>query len=140
MLSHPKQQGFTLIEIMVVLVIIGIIAMLVVPNVLSRPDDARVTVTKADIQAISNALEIYKLDNYTYPTTLQGLDALVKKPAGTPEPKNWKAGGYLKSVPADPWGNPYQYASPGINAPYDLLSYGADGKAGGDGYNKDISN
>src|SRR5476651_1831536 len=106
---QSRQSGFTLIEIMVVLVIIGILAVLVVPNILSRPDDARVIVAKSDIQAIANALELYKLDNHNYPGTQQGLEALVKKPEGVPEAKHWKADGYLKSVPLDAWGNPYQY-------------------------------
>ncbi len=136
-MNKSSEQGFTLIEIMVVLVIIGVIATLVVPNILSRPDDARVTVAKADMQSIGNALELYKLDNYTYPTTQQGLEALVKPPA---EVKNWKAGGYLKNTPKDPWGTPYQYVSPGAHGAYDLMSLGADGKQGGEAYNKDIGN
>lgn len=135
-----RRNGFTLIEIMVVLVIIGIIAVLVVPNILSRPDDARVVVAKADIQSISNAFELYRLDNHNYPSTSQGLEALVKKPDGQPEAKFWKSGGYLKSMPVDPWGNPYQYLSPGTHGAYDLMSFGADGKPGGDNYNKDLGN
>jgi general secretion pathway protein G len=134
------QKGFTLLEILVVLLILSVIAGLVVPNVLSRPNDARVTVANADIRSISNALELYKLDNFVYPTTAQGLGALVKKPAAPPEPKNWSAGGYLKAMPADPWGSAYQYAVPGKGKAYDLFSFGADGKQGGEGYDADISN
>lgn len=138
--SHSR-SGFTLIEIMIVLVILSIIASLVVPNIMSRPDDARVTVAKSDVRAISNALELYKFDNYQYPSTEQGLMALVKKPLGSPEAKNWKAGGYLPNVPMDPWGNPYQYKQPGTHGgAYDVFSYGADGKEGGEGYDKDIGN
>jgi type II secretion system protein G len=140
MSAPTRRSGFTLIEILIVLVILSIIASLVVPNIMSRPDDARVTVAKADIRAVSNALELYKFDNFQYPSTQQGLMALVKKPAGYPVPKNWKQDGYLKTVPVDPWGNPYQYQQPGTHGAYDVYSYGADGKLGGDAYNKDIGN
>ncbi len=133
-------KGFTLIEIMVVLVIIGVMAALVVPNVLSRPDDARAVVAKSDVKAIGNALEFYKLDNNIYPSTQQGLEALIKKPSGLPEAKHWKTEGYLKAVPVDPWGNPYQYMSPGQKNAYDLICLGADGKPGGDGHAQDITN
>ena len=133
------QAGFTLIEILVVLVILSILAALVVPNVMSRPDDARVTAARADVRAIANALELYKFDNFHYPTSDQGLQALVEKPAGD-DAANWKAGGYLSSVPLDPWGRPYQYRQPGDHGAYDVFSYGADGKEGGEGYNKDIGN
>lgn len=135
-----KQRGFTLIEIMVVVVILGILAALVVPQVMNRPDQAKVTVAKGDIKAIGAALDMYKLDNYSYPSTQQGLDALVKKPGGNPQPKNWNRDGYLKRVPKDPWGNEYQYLSPGTQGPYDLYSYGADGKQGGSDLNADIGN
>ena len=139
MTKSKARSGFTLIEILVVLVILCVLAALVVPNVISRPDDARVTVAKTDIQAISSALELYKFDNFTYPTSEQGLRALVEKPSGTPQPKNWKEGGYLKSLPIDPWGNPYQYRKPGGRGqPYEVLSYGADGRSGGTGYDQDI--
>ncbi len=138
--KRTQQDGFTLIEIMVVLVIIGIIAMLVVPNILSRPDDARTIIAKADIQSISNALELYKLDNYSYPSTEQGLGALVKQPTGQPETPHWKEGGYLKTMPLDPWGRFYQYQRPGSHGAYDLWSFGADGKQGGERYDKDIGN
>lgn len=135
-----KQRGFTLIEIMVVVVILGILAALVVPQVMNRPDQAKVTVAKGDIKAIGAALDMYKLDNYSYPSTQQGLDALVKKPGGNPQPKNWNRDGYLKRVPKDPWGNEYQYLSPGTQGAYDLYSYGADGKQGGSDLNADIGN
>ncbi|MFI8740865.1 type II secretion system major pseudopilin GspG [Stutzerimonas zhaodongensis] len=138
MLNERKQGGFTLIEIMVVVVILGILAALVVPQVMNRPDQAKVTVAKGDIKAIGAALDMYKLDNYSYPSTQQGLDALVEKPGGNPQPKNWNRDGYLKRVPKDPWGNEYQYLSPGTQGPYDLYSYGADGKQGGSELNADI--
>lgn len=140
MLNERKQGGFTLIEIMVVVVILGILAALVVPQVMNRPDQAKVTVAKGDIKAIGAALDMYKLDNYSYPSTQQGLDALVEKPGGNPQPKNWNRDGYLKRVPKDPWGNEYQYLSPGTQGPYDLYSYGADGKQGGSELNADIGN
>ncbi|WP_313087727.1 type II secretion system major pseudopilin GspG [Pseudomonas sp.] len=139
-LNDRKQRGFTLIEIMVVVVILGILAALVVPQVMNRPDQAKVTVAKGDIKAIGAALDMYKLDNYAYPSTQQGLEALVEKPSGSPQPKNWNRDGYLKRVPKDPWGNEYQYLSPGTEGPYDLYSYGADGKQGGSELNADIGN
>lgn len=137
-LNDCRQRGFTLIEIMVVVVILGILAALVVPQVMNRPDQAKVTVAKGDIKAISAALDMYKLDNYSYPSTQQGLDALVEKPGGNPQPKNWNRDGYLKRVPKDPWGNEYQYLSPGTHGQFDLYSYGADGKQGGSELNADI--
>ncbi len=139
-LNERKQRGFTLIEIMVVVVILGILAALVVPQVMSRPDQAKVTVAKGDIKAIGAALDMYKLDNYSYPSTQQGLDALVEKPGGNPQPKNWNRDGYLKRLPKDPWGNDYQYLSPGTQGQFDLYSYGADGKQGGSDLNADIGN
>jgi len=139
-LNSRKQGGFTLIEIMVVVVILGILAALVVPQVMNRPDQAKVTVAKGDIKAIGAALDMYKLDNYAYPSTQQGLDALVEKPGGNPQPKNWNRDGYLKRVPKDPWGNEYQYLSPGTQGQYDMYSYGADGKQGGSELNADIGN
>lgn len=139
-LNERKQRGFTLIEIMVVVVILGILAALVVPQVMNRPDQAKVTVAKGDIKAIGAALDMYKLDNYSYPSTQQGLDALVEKPGGNPQPKNWNRDGYLKRVPKDPWGNDYQYLSPGTEGQFDLYSYGADGKQGGSDLNADIGN
>jgi len=123
-----------------VVVILGILAALVVPQVMSRPDQAKVTVAKGDIKAIAAALDMYKLDNFAYPSTQQGLDALVKKPSGTPQPKNWNRDGYLKRLPKDPWGNDYQYLSPGTQGQFDLYSFGADGKPGGSELNADIGN
>ena len=134
-----KQKGFTLIEIMVVVVILGILAALVVPQVMSRPDQAKVTVAKGDIKAIAASLDMYKLDNQAYPSTQQGLDALVKKPSGNPQPRNWNKDGYLKKLPVDPWGNPYQYAIPGRDGmPFAIYSFGADGKSGGEGNDTDV--
>lgn len=139
-LQRYRQGGFTLIEIMVVVVILGILAALVVPQVMSRPDQAKVTVAKGDIKAIAAALDMYKLDNFSYPSTQQGLEALVSRPSGSPQPRNWNADGYLKRLPKDPWGNDYQYLAPGTKGPYDLFSYGADGKPGGSELNADIGN
>jgi general secretion pathway protein G len=136
---EPRQQGFTLIEIMVVMVILGLLVAVVAPNIMGRSDQARVTVAETQLSNIANALDLYRLDNSHYPSTQQGLEALVRKPSGSPEPKNWNAGGYMKSVPEDPWGNEYQYVSPGVEGPYDLYSYGADGQEGGEGDNADIS-
>ncbi|GGH95891.1 type II secretion system major pseudopilin GspG [Pseudomonas fluvialis] len=137
---QQRQQGFTLIEIMVVVVILGILAALVVPQVMSRPDQAKVTVAQGDIKAIAAALDMYRLDNHVYPSTQQGLEALVKKPSGMPAAKNWNKDGYLKRLPVDPWGNPYQYLAPGSQGPFDLYSLGADGKEGGSENAADIGN
>ena len=137
---QQRQQGFTLIEIMVVVVIFGILAALVVPQVMSRPDQAKVTVAQGDIKAIAAALDMYRLDNHVYPSTQQGLEALVKKPSGMPAAKNWNKDGYLKRLPVDPWGNPYQYLAPGSQGPFDLYSLGADGKEGGSENAADIGN
>lgn len=134
------QRGFTLIEIMVVVVIVGILGALVVPNIMGRTGEARATAAKSDIQSISNALDLYKLDNHTYPSTDQGLEALVNKPSGHPEPKNWNSEGYLQRLPQDPWGNEYKYMSPGIQGAFDLYSLGADNREGGEGDAKDITN
>lgn len=139
--SRRSQAGFTLIEIMVVVVILGVLAALVVPQIMSRPDQAKVTAARADINAIAMALDIYKLDNHGYPGTQQGLDALVSKPTGSPPARNWNPDGYLKRLPVDPWGNPYQFITPGSQGTaYDLFSFGADGRAGGEGLNADIGN
>lgn len=132
--------GVTLIEMMVVLVIIAIVAAIVVPNVIGRPDEARVTVAQTDIRSIGSALELYRLDNRAYPTTSQGLAALVERPVSPPEPPNWVEGGYLDALPQDPWGNAYVYASPGSDdAGFDLVSLGADGQSGGEGPGADIA-
>ena len=133
-----NQAGFTLIEIMVVIVIIGILASVVVPRVMDNPDQARTAKAKHDIQALGSALDIYRLDNFTYPTTDQGLEALVSKPGGTPEPKNWKTGGYIKKLRKDPWGNDYLYLNPGQHGETDIYSLGADGAPGGEGVFTDI--
>lgn len=133
-----RQSGFTLIEIMVVIVIIGILASVVVPRIMDNPDKARTAKAKHDIQALESALDIYRLDNYIYPTTDQGLEALVAKPGGSPEPKNWKSGGYIKKLRKDPWGNDYLYLSPGQHGETDIYSLGADGAPGGEGVFADI--
>ncbi len=131
-----RQRGFTLIELMVVLAIIGVLAALVVPNVLNRADDARVTAAKTDVSNLMNALKLYRLDNQSYPTAEQGLNALVVKPSTGPAPLNWKS--YIDKLPNDPWGRPYQYMNPGVKGEVDVLSLGADGQAGGEGKNADI--
>lgn len=133
---RQAQRGFTLIELMVVLVIIGVLAALVVPNVLDRADDARVTAARTDVNNLTQALKLYKLDNLRYPTTEQGLQALVAKPTTGPQAANWKP--YLEKLPQDPWGQPYQYLSPGIKGEVDVFSFGADGKSGGSGRDADI--
>lgn len=137
--ARPKQQnGFTLIEIMVVVIILGILGTLVVPKIMGRPDEARVVAAKQDISSIMQALNLYRLDNSRYPSTEQGLRALVTRPTQEPLPSNYKDGGYLSKVPTDPWGNPYQYLSPGLKGEVDVFSLGADRKPGGDGVNADI--
>ena len=136
---RAPDAGVTLIEMMVVLVIIALVAAIIVPNVIGRPDEARVAVAQTDIRAIGSALELYRLDNQTYPTTSQGLEALVARPTSPPEPRNWVAGGYLAQLPVDPWGNGYLYRSPGDTAGFDLVTLGADGAPGGDGPAADIA-
>ncbi|NWL19563.1 type II secretion system major pseudopilin GspG [Pseudomonas umsongensis] len=141
--QRASQHGFTLIEIMVVVVIIGILGAIVVPQFMSRPDQAKVTAAKVDLQAIGTALEMYRLDNFHYPSTQQGLEALSKRPSGMPAARNWNPQGYLKSLPVDPWGTPYQYLNPGVKSAdggYDLYSLGADGVAGGEGLAAEIGN
>lgn len=130
--------GVTLIEMIVVLVIISVVAAMVVPNVIGRPDEARVTVVKTDMRTIAGALEIYRLDNRTYPSSAQGLAALVRQPTVPPIPANWASGGYLSVMPQDPWGTPYVYQFPGEVGVFDLTTLGADGQPGGDGVNADI--
>jgi len=130
--------GFTLIEIMVVVVIMGVLAALLVPRLMGRTDDARIIAAKQDIATLMQALKLYRLDNQRYPTNEQGLQALINKPSGGPMPPNWKAGGYLDRLNKDPWGNPYEYRSPGSHGEVDLYSYGADGKPGGTGNDADI--
>ena len=134
----PKTAGFTLIEIMIVVVIIGILGALILPNVVGRDDQARATAVATDLQGLGNALELYKLDNFQYPSSDQGLDALISRPGGFPEPKNYNPGGYLrkKKSPVDPWKNPYVYLQSG--SAYELYSLGADGAEGGEGINSDV--
>ena len=140
--GHFGENGFTLIELMVVLVILGILAGLIVPRIMGRPDEAKQLKARIQIESIETALKLYKLDNGSYPNTDQGLEALVAQPDTGTQAKNWRQGGYLEKgkVPKDPWGNDFIYLSPGANGEFDLSSYGADGVAGGDGKNKDINN
>jgi general secretion pathway protein G len=139
-MRRARHAGFTLIEIMVVVIIIGLLAAVVVPQFLGRVDDARVTKAKQDVQAMQTALTMFKLDNYVYPSTDMGLKALAQKPDASTV-KNWRPGGYLQHVNKDPWGNDYQYHLPGTHGgEYDLYSLGADGKPGGEGYDADIGN
>ena len=129
-------RGFTLIELMVVLVIIGVLAALIVPNVIGRADDARVTAARTDINNLMQALKLYRLDNQRYPTTEQGLEALRTRPTSGPPAPNWKP--YIEKLPTDPWGHPYQYLNPGVKGEVDVFSFGADGKPGGEGNDADI--
>ena len=133
---NKTMSGFTLIEILIVVVILGILGAVVVPNILSRPDTARVQAAQTDLRALSQTLEIYRLDNFQYPSSEQGLESLVDRPSGFPEPKNWNPEGYLKKLPTDPWGSPYLYEKPGSS--YSLISLGADGQEGGEGFDADI--
>lgn len=137
-MSHTlrRVRGFTLIEVMVVIVILGILAALVVPKVMGRPDEARIVAARQDIASIMQALKLYKLDNRRYPTTEQGLPALVARPVAAPVPDNWKS--YLEKLPNDPWGKPYQYLNPGLRGEIDVISYGADNQPGGEGADADI--
>lgn len=132
------QNGFTLIEVMIVVVILGILAAVVIPRILDRPDQAKVTAAKADIATIMQALKLYRLDNGAYPSTEQGLQALTQKPTSNPIPSNWKTGGYLERLPNDPWQSPYQYLNPGVKGELDVFSLGADKQPGGEGNNTDI--
>jgi len=133
---RAARPGFTLIELMVVLVIIGVLAALIVPNVLDRADDARSTAARTDVNNLMQALKLYRLDNQRYPTGEQGLQALVARPTAGPAPANWKP--YLEKLPNDPWGRPYQYLNPGVKGEIDVMSFGADGQAGGEGKNADV--
>ena len=132
-----QARGFTLIEILVVVVIIGILGAIIVPNLLSRPDQARITAAQTDLRQLGTALDMYRLDNYQYPSTEQGLDALVQRPSGFPEPKNWNPDGYIKTLPADPWGSPYVYER--RSSDFTIFSLGADGVEGGEGTNADVT-
>ncbi|MET0081367.1 MAG: type II secretion system major pseudopilin GspG [Sedimenticola sp.] len=133
-----NSEGFTLIEIMVVVVILSILAAIVVPNIMSRPDEARVSRVQQDIRALEAALNLFRLDNFDYPSTEQGLESLVERPADLVSGARWKEGGYIERVPKDPWGNTYLYLQPGSHGDFDLYSLGADGVAGGSGTNADI--
>jgi len=135
-----RDAGLTLIEVMVVVVILALLAVVIVPRVIDRPDQARAARAQADIAALASALNLYRLDNGSYPTTEQGLEALVTRPTSAPVPANWASGGYMDRVPADPWGNAYLYLQPGVHGPFDILSQGADGRAGGTGADADITN
>jgi general secretion pathway protein G len=134
-----QQCGFTLIEIMVVVIILGILAAIVAPNVIGRVDDAQITKAKTEIRNLESSMKFYRLDNFAYPSTEQGIDALANKPAD-PNVKNWKAGGYIPRVPKDPWGNDYLYLNPGTNGEIDIYTLGRDGQPGGDGIDTDIGN
>jgi general secretion pathway protein G len=140
MTSASRSRGFTLIEIMVVITILGILAALIVPRVVGRTDDARIAAAKQDIASLMQALKLYRLDNGRYPTTEQGLRALIEKPTTEPIPNNWKQGGYLErsSLPKDPWGKEYQYLNPGLRGEIDVFSFGRDGQSGGEGVDADI--
>ena len=139
-MNASRNAGFSLVEILVVLVIMGLLISVVAPTVLNRADDARVQKVHADFKAIETSLKIYRLDNYVYPTTEQGLEALVTASTLDPEPRNFKKGGYLPEMPVDPWGRPYLYLSPGENGEIDIYSLGADGLSGGEEQNADIGN
>ena len=138
--GNQKQSGFTLLEVMVVIVILGILASLVVPNLLGSKEQADQQKAVTDISALEQALDMYKLDNSVYPTTDQGLEALVSKPGSSPEPRNYRDGGYIKRLPKDAWGNEYQYLSPGDNGTVDIFTLGADAQEGGEGASTDIGN
>lgn len=135
-MNASRAKGFTLIEIMVVVVILGVLGALIIPNIIGRPDEARVTAARSDIQQIGNALELYRLDNGQYPSSDQGLDALVEEPAGYPEARNWNSEGYLKRLPVDPWGEPYLYFNE--DRSIEVYSFGVDRKEGGEGIDADI--
>ena len=138
--KHQRMKGFTLIEIIVVVVIIGLLAAVIAPNIFGQVEKARLNRALSDLRALESSLNLYRLDNFNYPTTEQGLQALVSKPTGSPEAKNWKKGGYIPRMPLDPWGNEYQYAYPGTSgSEFDLFTFGADGKVGGEDNNRDLS-
>ena len=138
--SEPRRRGFTFIELMVAIAILAILATIVLPRVIGKVDDAAVAKAKTDVAALGTALGLYKLDNYVYPSTDQGLQALVTKPGGQPEAANWRAGGYVDRLPKDPWNHDYEYLSPGQHGEYDVYSLGRDGKPGGEGADADVGN
>ncbi|MEW7978485.1 MAG: type II secretion system major pseudopilin GspG [Candidatus Sedimenticola endophacoides] len=138
--NNRKEQGFTLIEVMVVVVILSILAVLVAPKIMSRPDAAKTMKARQDIRALEEAVKLYRLDNYSHPSTEQGLDALVSRPSDLTDNANWKTGGYVERLYSDPWGKAYNYLSPGAHGEVDIYTYGADGVAGGEGINADIGN
>jgi general secretion pathway protein G len=138
--SRSTERGFTLIELMVVIVIIGLLSTFVILNVLPSQDKAMVEKVRADVALIEQAVEMYRLDNLAYPTTEQGLDALLKKPDGLARPERYRPDGYIKRLPDDPWGKPYQYLQPGEHGPFDVYSMGANGRIGGEGLDADIGN
>lgn len=137
--SSSVQRGFTLIEIMVVVIILGILVAMVAPNVIGRIDDAQITKAKTEIRTLESAMKFYRIDNFVYPTTEQGLESLVRKPAD-PNIRNWKTGGYIDRLPNDPWGNPYLYLNPGSHGEIDIYTLGRDGQPGGEGIDADIGN
>ena len=134
----PRDAGFSLLELMVVVVILSILALVIVPRVIDRPDQARAARAQSDIAAIASAVNLYRLDNFRYPTTEQGLQALMTAPTTDPVPENWASAGYIDRLPVDPWGQPYQYLSPGVHGDFDIFTFGADGVAGGTGADADI--
>lgn len=136
--AKTKDDGFSLLELMVVVVILSVLALVIVPRVIDRPDQARAARAQADIAAISSAVNLYRLDNFRYPTTDQGLAALVSAPTSEPLAQNWATGGYMDRLPVDPWGTPYQFLAPGVHGDFDVFSYGADGAPGGGGADADI--
>ena len=135
-----RSRGFTLIEIVIAVAILAVLAAVVMPRVIGRVDEARVARAKSDVQALVTSLNLYKLDNFNFPSTEQGLEALVAQPGGQPEARNWKQGGYIERLPSDPWGNDYQYLSPGQRGSIDVWSLGADGQLGGEGPDADVGN
>lgn len=136
--NNNLQAGFSLLELMVVVVIMSILALVIVPRVINRPDQARLARVQSDLAVLENALQLYKLDNLRFPTTEQGLSALVSKPESDPVPPNWAQNGYIDRLPEDPWGGPYQYLSPGVHGEFDVFTYGADRVTGGDGLDADL--
>lgn len=137
---RPQQQGFTLLEIMIVVAILGILAAMVAPNIMGRPDQARTVKAQQDVLQIGGALDLYRLDNHRYPTQEQGLQALMEAPYSEPLPVNYSPNGYLRTLPEDPWGQPYQYLNPGVRGPIDIFSWGANGLEGGEGIDAEIGN